>query len=288
MNDSLSQQIVKECFALFRQYDPSFVDSYIESSGGFDSLWEQSKSDGEHFQQVDQDDALISDAIQAEDSMMAAAMQGGFLQSSVVDPPRKDDSAMTEENTVAPQSPLPPPRKPSATPRISILEEHEEEEEEEEDTDTDDTADEDEDGQQQPPPPPPPPPLPTPPGTSSNLQREEEETAELGALLYSPPHCRCENGHLVHLTKVDYHWTCDRCDRDHEPDVAAHACEPCDYTMCDKCCREAWITPYVNIDGTHVDDDRPYVIPHGILPIGATLVGSERKDQNKIEAEICF
>ena len=78
MNDALDLEVVEKCFDVFRQYDASFVDSYVESSGGFNSLWEQSRS-GEHFEEVDKDD-VISDALEKKDSMLEAAMRGGFLE----------------------------------------------------------------------------------------------------------------------------------------------------------------------------------------------------------------
>jgi hypothetical protein len=111
-------------------------------------------------------------------------------------------------------------------------------------------------------------PLPSsPPPPKSSL-----EIKELPPLLFSPPFCRCLNGHHIKRSKLDYDWYCDRCKDHFDPSVSAHGCKECDYDICDSCCRKAWMTPYVHVDEETgkertVDEPRPYVIPPGILDL---------------------
>ena len=118
----------------------------------------------------------------------------------------------------------------------------------------------------------PPPPPPPPPHAS-----ESSGTVEL--LQNSPPHLRCPNGHVCICTVEEHSWSCDRCGTFYEANMPTHMCAPCDYDVCDDCCRQAWVTPYVDPEtGAEVDDKKPYVIPSGVLNL---LLNDEDASENE-------
>ena len=272
INEALNRPTVETCFEIFRQYDPEFVNKYVASSGGFDGLWEQSRS-GEHFDAFEEDEEDEdagggekegqTDNIDRHDSMAQAAMQGmpGFLVDS-----------NTENGT------LPPPPPPHGDRRTSTLIETDEDEE---------TDDEDGSGidpeynmngqlvydthRQHNTPPPPPPPLPQQESASalaweklsptSPPPSEDLLTEELSPLRVSPTFCCCNNGHHLKWTVLNYSWDCDRCGISYHSSVPAHGCKLCEYDICDQCCRNAWETHHPH------DEERPYVIPSGIVKL---------------------
>ena len=278
INEALNRPTVEKCFEIFRQYDPEFVNRYVASSGGFDGLWEQSRS-GEHFDALEEDKDVQgeekegggekegrTDEIDRHDSMAQAAMQGmpGFLVDS------------NTENGALP----PPPPPPLGAKRTSTLPETDEDEETEDEDGSGMDPEYNINGQlvydahrqhNSPPPPPPPPSLPQQESASALAWEKLSPTSpppsedllaeDLSPLRFSPTFCCCDNGHHLTWTVLNYSWDCDRCGISYHSSVAAHGCELCEYDICDQCCRNAWETPHPH------DEERPYVIPPGIVKL---------------------
>ena len=287
MNDGLDRKTVEECFAIFRDFDPAFVETYIESSGGFESLWEQSRS-GEHFDE--QNDVVVDDSsnfgeingndmgmdqINTQDSMVQAAIKGipGLLSPEVEEVEDEREVVVEEEEEEEEEEAgkreesngiRPPSKSIGIVPRVSILQE--ETEDEDTSSDEEDFTEKEHDHHGVPPPPPPPP-----------HASESSGTVEL--LQNSPPHLRCPNGHVCICTVEEHSWSCDRCGTFYEANMPTHMCAPCDYDVCDDCCRQAWVTPYVDPEtGAEVDDKKPYVIPSGVLNL---LLNDEDASENE-------